>query len=102
MLKLNIKNLWIQQIGDDGTPVEIKVVEDVSIELEGDEIQFYNRMMEKIIEDIESNGRSWQGSLKKVELELPEEWDMDCEIPEMENEECESHEEENSMDLDEE
>ena len=35
MLKLNIKNLWIQQIGDDGTPEEIKVIEDVSIELEG-------------------------------------------------------------------
>src|SRR5438034_4350949 len=110
MLKLNIKNLWMQQMGNDERPVEIKVVEDVSIEFEGDEVQFYNKMIEKIVKDLEGQGKSWQESWKEeemelpenwkeVETELPEEWDMDCEIPEME---CEDYEEENSMDLDEE
>ncbi len=60
MLKLNIKNLWIQPIGDVDRNIiskEIKIT-NVDINLEGNEIQFYERIMEKIERDLEEKGRN--------------------------------------------
>ncbi len=96
MLKLNIKNLWIQPIGDvdrNITSKEIKIT-NVDINLEGNEIQFYERIMEKIERDLEEKGEKWQ----EKEVKLPQEWDINCEIPEKE---YENDEENNLMDTDE-
>ena len=96
MLKLNIKNLWIQPIGDvdrNITSKEIKIT-NVDINLEGNEIQFYERIMEKIERDLEEKGKKWQ----EKEVKLPQEWDINCEIPEKE---YENDEENNLMDTDE-
>jgi len=96
MLKLNIKNLWIQPIGDVDRNIiskEIKIT-NVDINLEGNEIQFYERIMEKIERDLEEKGEKWQ----EKEVKLPQEWDINCEIPEKE---YENDEENNLMDTDE-
>jgi len=47
MLRLKIKNILIQQIGDDEIPTEVGV-KDVTIDLEGNELKFYGEIMKKI------------------------------------------------------
>src|SRR5438034_971471 len=47
MLRQKIKNILIQQIGDDEIPTEVEV-KDVIIDLEGDEFKFYGEVMKKI------------------------------------------------------
>src|SRR6266498_4133315 len=96
MLRLNIKNLWIQSIGDvdkNITPKEIKIT-NVDINLEGNEIQFYEKIIKKIERDLEEKGKKWQ----ETKVELPQEWDMNCEIPEKE---YENNEENDLMNVDE-
>ena len=78
MSRLNIKNLWIQQIktNEENTiePVEIKVT-DVEVELNEEETRIYERMMKKIKKNSEE--------VRKINVESTEEV-LDTEIMEEE------------------
>ena len=78
MSRLNIKNLWIQQIktNEENTiePVEIKVT-DVEVELNEEETRIYERMMEKIKKNSEE--------VREINVESTEEV-LDTEIIEEE------------------
>ena len=84
MSQLNIKNLWIQQVkvNDENIfkLIETKIV-DVEIELNEEENKIYERIIEKIEENLEGIGKEWQ----EEETEMPQEWDMRDEIPEETN-----------------
>src|SRR6266511_1806660 len=69
MSRLNIKNLWIQQIktNEENTiePVEIKVT-DVEVELNEEETRIYERMMKKIKKNSEEDKKTKVKRTEKV------------------------------------
>ena len=84
MSQLNIKNLWIQQvkvIEENISELKEVKITDVTIELDEEENKIYERIIEKIEENLEEIGKEWQD----VETEMPQEWDMRDEIPEERN-----------------
>ena len=84
MSHLNIKNLWIQQvkvIEENISELKEVKITDVTIELDEEENKIYERIIEKIEENLEEIGKEWQD----VETEMPQEWDMRDEIPEERN-----------------